>query len=471
MESHAANRMYQRYKIVFAGRLRSWLSDFSSSQKGIQDVAVSMVPQGVSLVTGFASAILLTRGLGPSGFGQYELVLSVVGIAFSLSDLGIGQTSIRYASRAVAKGDTQQQCAILRWAFRLRLVLAIVISVVLFLISPILSTQIWHIDGLTGVLRLGLLAGVFGVIAAIPSIYYQSMRQFGMNAKVLVSQSLIAFAGILILALLDRWSVFLVVLVTVVASAVRGLLFILLIPKASLLESGDLRGLAAFRFSAILKQFQPSWNRKATETGEEPPGEFAFYMLLSSVLVMLSLRADIWLIGIYLDDYQIGLYSAAMRLTLPLAIILGAMNTALWPRASGVASASETRRLLKKTFAMSAAVAFAGVIYALAAPPLAPLLFGHQYHPTILLGQLLSLRYCIAILICPVAVIGYSYGLVRVYWVINLGQLVVTILLNAAFLDLYGPIVSALALILDDLISFFIVGLVILCKIKESPNE
>jgi O-antigen/teichoic acid export membrane protein len=454
-----------------AGGLRSLREDLFSSRKGIRDVAVSMAPQGVSLVTGLASAILLTRGLGPSGFGQYELVLSVVGVVFSLSELGIGQTSIRYASRAVARGDTRQQYAILQWAFRLRLGLATAVSLVLFFVAPILSSRIWHIDGLSGVLRLGLLAGIFGVLAAIPSIYYQSTRQFGMNARVLVSQSFIAFGGILILALLDRWSVFLVVLVTVAASAVRGLLFILLIPKASWLAPGTLRDLVVFRLSKILEPFQPRPHSKGTEAAEEPPGEFAFYMLLSSVLVMLTLRADLWLIGVYLDDYQIGLYSAAMRLTIPLSIILGAMNTALWPRVSSVTSASETIHLLKKTLVLSAAVAFAGAIYALVAPPLAPWLFGDSFRPTVLLGQLLSLRFCLAIVICPVGVIGYAFGLVRVYWVINLAQLIVTVVLNAAFLSLYGPIVSALVLILDDVIASFTVSFLVFQKIKGLESK
>lgn len=430
-----------------------------------------MVPQGVSLVTGFASAILLTRGLGPSGFGQYELVMSVVGIALSLSDLGIGQTTIRYASMAAAKGDTQQHFAVLRWAFWLRLVLALAVSAVLFVLAPILSKQIWRIEGLTGLLRLGLLAGIFGVIAAIPSIYYQSTRRFAMNAKVLVSQSLIAFAGILLLALLDRWSVFLVVMVTVVASAVRGLVFLHIIPKPALLAPESSRNLTVFRFPSLWKWVQPLSNRAEAASREGTPQEFAFYMLLSSILVMLTLRADVWLIGVYLDDYQVGLYSAAMRLTLPLAIILGAMNTAVWPRASSAGNTSEAIRLLKKTFGISVIVAIASMIYAVAAPLFAPLLFGDQYQPMVLLGQLLSFRYCIAILICPVAIIGYNFGLVRIYWVVNIVQLAVTVLLNVALLGVLGPIASAIALILDDVIAFFIAGFLILRRIKENRTE
>jgi O-antigen/teichoic acid export membrane protein len=191
------------------------------------------------------------------------------------------------------------------------------------------------------------------------------------------------------------------------------------------------------------------------------PGRFAFLMLLSSVIVMLTLRADIWLMGAFLDESQVGIYSAATRFTLPLTIVLNALNTALWPRVSALANAQVAMSLLKKTFRLSFLAAGGGLLYAMVVPLFTPLLFGSRYVDSVLLGQLLCLRYCFSLLICPVGVIGYSFGLARVYWLVNFIQLVIVVIMNVLLLPVYGPIGSALALIVNDVIGFSIAGTVI----------
>src|SRR6266702_2820806 len=105
----------------------------TSSRKGIEDVIISMVPQSFSVLAGFLISVLIARGLGPEGMGNYALVLSVSGLAAALSDLGIGQTAIRFASRAASRNESENQLAILRWAFRLRILLVILITFIAYI--------------------------------------------------------------------------------------------------------------------------------------------------------------------------------------------------------------------------------------------------------------------------------------------------------------------------------------------------
>ncbi|MBK7260038.1 MAG: oligosaccharide flippase family protein [Ignavibacteriae bacterium] len=84
------------------------------SKRGIRDVLVLIIPQVATVVAALVTSVLLARGLGPDGVGQYTLILSLAGVAASLSDLGIGQTAIRFASRAASVGDTDGQMSVLR---------------------------------------------------------------------------------------------------------------------------------------------------------------------------------------------------------------------------------------------------------------------------------------------------------------------------------------------------------------------
>lgn len=437
----------------------------SGSRKGIEDVIVSMIPQTVSVVTGFATSVLIARGLGPKGMGSYALILSISGLTAALSDLGVGQTAIRFASQAAEQKDTTRQLAILRWAFRLRMLLVSLTSVIAFACAPVVANRFWHEGHLTSLVRLSLLAGIFTALAAIPTIYYQSLKRFKMNAAVSVGQTLVSLIGIVIISLLNKWSLELIIAVSIVAAGLGAFTFMFIVPKASFVALSDL----PLSWAEFVKKlwYAPSSDQSSSLSLDTTGAStFAFFMLISSITVTITMRADVWLMGCYLDKSQIGLYSVASRFTLPLIIVLGALNTALWPRASLLNSAQGTTDLFKKTFRLSLITAALGTLYALTVPLLTPIIFGDIYISSILLAQLLCIRYCLAIMICPLGVIGYSFGMVRLYWWINIVQLITVVVVNIFLLPRLGSIGSAIALIINEIINIVIVGFIIRRKIS-----
>jgi O-antigen/teichoic acid export membrane protein len=436
---------------------------FLGSKRGIRDVILLMIPQVVAVLAGLVTSVLAARGLGPDDFGAYALVMSVAGIATVLSDLGIGQTAVRYASRAVSQNDFGGQLTILRWAFRVRLILALVVTMALFIAAPSLA-RAWKIEGLAPLLRLGLLGGIFNALASVPNIYFQSMKQFERNTIVTVGQTLISFGGICIVAWLSIWSIQSVLVATLAGVGVGTIAFLLMVPRTALVTGTEGFLPSARRIRNLLRG--PVQSIASTEPGvEAAPGVFAGFNLVSMVVVMMVTRADVWLMGLLLTKHDLGIYNAASRFAMPLTIVLNAVNAALWPRASATKSPAETVAMLSQTFRLSTIVALCGAVYALIAPLFAPLLFGQAYAESLSLGQILSLRYALAILICPIGVIGYSFGMVRVYWWINLLQLAAVLVINLVFLPRIGPMASALALIANEIIGVSIAGALIMKRI------
>ena len=445
-----------------ASRAVAWFRDRALNyRQAIEDVLVSMAPQAAGLVTGVVTSVLIARGLGAAGMGQYALVLSICGLTAQLSDLGIGRTAVRFAARAAALGETCLQMAVLRWAFRIRMSMALLMSVVAFILAPWISQRFWHAADLAPIVRLGLWIGILGALAAVPTVYFQALKRFRVNATVTVVQTLLTFIGILILAFLRHWSVTAVIQVSVVTTALGAFIFLVLVPKAALFTVEDLRKPFRSALAGLWKAPDQS-AVSATSLDNTGPTTFAFYMVLSSVATAVILRADVWLMGYFLDKPQIGIYQVATRFTLPLTMLLGALNTALWPRASALTSADATLRLLRGTFKLTALTAACGLLYAAFVPLLMPWLFGSEYATGILLGQLLCLRYCVALLMCPIQVIGYSLGLVRIYWLVNLLQLTVTVTMNVLLLPRMGAVGSAIALIANDVVGFAMIGGLIL---------
>jgi len=451
-------------------KIFAWLEEtFAGTRKGIEDVFVSMVPQAATLIVGLLTSVLIARGLGPEGMGKYALILSVSGLALGLSDIGIGQTAIRFASKAISLGEKENQFAVLRWAFRLRMLLVFIITAIVFVLAPIIAGRIWHDESLTFLVRINLLAAIFGAIASMPMIYFLSLKRFRMNALVSVMQTLILFIGILIIASQSNWSIEWVIIVNLIAVGLGAIVFFLLVPRSVFFSAGGFPKKFKFNIRKIWEA--PIQNTTVSQSLDSSSvNSFAAYMVLSTVFVMLTLNADVWLMGVFLDKNQIGLYSVGARFTLPLVMVLNGLNTALWPRASALKSTEETKDMLKKVFKICLIVSLFGVIYALTVPLLAPWLFGSAYEGSILVGQLLSMRYVIAILICPIGVIGYSFGLVRIYWLINILQLIVVVGINVLLLPQIGMIGSALALIANDMVGFIIIGAMIWRRINNSSD-
>ncbi|NSW56908.1 MAG: oligosaccharide flippase family protein [Armatimonadetes bacterium] len=430
-----------------SGQFFLWLRGrLAYYRQAIEDVLVSMAPQAVSLVAGVVTSVLIARGLGAEGMGQYALVLSVCGLTSQLSDLGIGRTAVRFAARAAALGDTRLQMSVLRWAFRLRMAMVLVASAAAFAVAPWIAQRFWHDPSLAPIVRLGLWIGIMSGVAGVPSVYFQSLKRFRINATVSIVQTLLTLAGIIALAWLEYWSVDAVIRVSVLTAALGAAAFIVLVPKAALFSLADLQGSAK---SVLTRLWKAPDQGSAGENSldDTGPTTFAFYMVLSSIIVAITLRADVWLMGYFLSQSEIGIYQVATRFTLPLTMLIGALNTALWPRASAVTSLPETLRLLRGTLKVSALAAVGGLLYAIFAPMATAWLFGDEYASGVFLGQLLCIRYCVALLMCPMGVVGYSFGLVRAYWGVNLVQLTVAVMLNLLLIPQFGAAGAALALI------------------------
>lgn len=447
-------------------KIITWISNtISNSRKGIEDLIISIIPQAVTLVTGLVTTILVARGLGPNGMGKYALILSVSSLIASLSDLGIGQTAIRFASRAAALGDTENQHAILRWAFRLRVTLALLISLLTFTLVPFIAEKLWHAKDLTFLLRISLLTGIFGAIGSVPMIYFQSLKQFKMNTIVSVGQTLISLTGIIIIAILSMWKLENIIVVSVVATGLGAFTFLMIVPKNIFFSLDEFKNFQKKKISHLFKA--PSQNNLNSESIDASGVEsFTFFMFLSSLAVMITMRADVWIMGFFLNKSQIGLYSVATRFTLPLVMVLNALNTILWPRASHLTDRQQIITLLRKTFRICLLFALGVIIYSVFIPLMTPWIFGDNYNGAILLAQILCIRYCISFLLCPIGIIGYSFGLVRVYWLINLIQLVIVVGANFILIPRVGIMGSVIALVLNEFIGFIIMGAIILKKSK-----
>ena len=406
-------------------------------------------------------SVLIARGLGVENLGKYALITSFASLITGFSDLGINQTAIRFASRAVSKNDDELQHAVLRWALRIRFALVLGLFILSYFISEVVARNFWNSPDLISLIRLNLLIVLLNVFSSIPIIYFQSKRLFGKNAVVAIGQSMINFAGIAYIALTGNWTIYNVVIVTVVSNLIGMFVFLVIVPKGAIFKTSDFGDGLRKIFRAPKEHYLHE-----TEVDKTTAESFAFFMVITSIIVILTMQADVWLMGKYLSKDQIGIYNVATKMALPLMMFLNAFNTVLWPRASSATNIADTMALLKKTVKTSAVIFLLVLVYSIAAPLLIRFIYGESYSASILLSMILCFRYGISILVCPIGIIGYNLGFVRIYWKVNLIQLIFVVLINVILLPLIGVYASALALIANELTGFIASVLIIRNKIK-----
>jgi len=440
-----------------------------NSRHGIRDVAVALIPQGVRVLAGLVTYVSLARGLGPSGLGQYALCLSVAEVTGQLSELGLGQTGTRYASRAYALGDRRGQMAVLRWAFRMRMAVVLIVSFGVFLVVPQLTRYLWHDEHLTLLVRTALPMATFLALASVPITFFLSEKRFGENAIVQVGQALFNLLAVGLLALFGAWTVRAALAVAVLSTAAGALQFLSRIPKEAWWpsQSDGPRTWGSFWRNPVTKEIPDAAN--GHRMNQEKPTEFALFLFLAGLIFMVTGKLDIWLIGHYLDVTQVGVYAAASRLSLPLGILLAAFNTVLYPRAASTTTLAETRALAARTFKASLLMAAIGTLYSFIGPIVIPVVFGHAYRSSVHVAQLLCFGYSISILYQPIAQIGYSFGLVRIYWIANLAQLVSTSLTLLILLPRVGVLAGAISCTLNSVIGGCIIGYLVWNRLREDP--
>jgi stage V sporulation protein B len=433
------------------------------SLKAIEDVIVSAFPGVAGLLTGVITAALVARGLGPFGMGQYALVISVSSFTIGLSDMGIGQTAIRYASRAASQGDVEGQFAILRWTFRLRMLFVLVLSLVVFVLAPTIADTMWHDNSLTPLLRLSLLIGIFATLAHVPIVYSQSIRRFRMNSMIQVAQALISFAGILLVAFFALWHVELIIIVTVIATGIGALAFITVTPKAALFKFDTSGRSIHFKLRGALTP--PSIkDTEISASDSSSIGSFARFNFIDQMVSTASTIAPVWIMGVLLIKSQIGIYVSAGYVAFPISLLMSATTTALWPRAAAATTLKGNKDLLRRATLLTIVAVIGALFYAIFAPLLMPFVFGAGYASGILVAQLLCLGWCIYLLMTPIGVISYNFGVVRISWLINLFKLIILVAVIVWLLPIIGMLGAAVAFIIAAIFGCLCGGIFLLSK-------
>jgi O-antigen/teichoic acid export membrane protein len=159
--------------------------------------------------------------------GAYTLVVGYYMLMLVLSDLGINQTVLRYASKVATL--EQEHTQLLNWGVRLKLLSLCAFGLLFLLLAPIVA-KFWGNTSLAPIMQLSLLTGMASSMLAMPIVYFQSKQAFKQVGVLIAMQSLFNLLPLLYLQVSGAWSLTAVVVSGVVSSGLILVIGMMMMP-------------------------------------------------------------------------------------------------------------------------------------------------------------------------------------------------------------------------------------------------
>ena len=319
----------------FAGRQAK--NTLKSRLLKIKNLALGQTARSIYLVTlgngltsllGLVAIILVSRQLGPTQFGLFSLTFGVFMTASKFTDLGVNFALSRYTSRH-DKGGWEYYA---RYALFIKLALTVASSVLGIIFAPYISNTIFHNNDLTILLRLSFIS-LFGIM------FFDYYTTLANSLKMWISsiclQSVAGLFKIVILVLLVIFSHF-----TVLSSIL------------AYLASPIIGAIVGFWLTPrnYLKHLSIQSEHK------EQVLRFSSWMGIAVLVGSVSGNLDIFMVGNKLTAFDVGIYSAASRLSQIVTVITASIGTVLSIRSSSLVDPAHKKKFLRKTLSLGSGI-------------------------------------------------------------------------------------------------------------------
>jgi len=279
--------------------LRSRLEGRDILQKTISNTVWLFADKIVRMGVGLFVTIIVARYLGPKEFGIYNYALAFVALFSTIATLGLDGIVVRNVIK-----DPSCKEETLGSAFVMRLfggiVTILLTSGTIFLLRPDDSLTQWMVE----IIALGTIFQAFDTI----DFWFQSQIQ----SKYTVYAKNIAFLSISLVKV-----VLVIIKAPLIDFAWAGL-FEIVLGSIGLVITYRMKGFSLFNWSIKLSRAQSllkdSWP-----------------LILSGIVIMVYMRIDQIMIGEMLGDDDVGIYSAAVRLSEVWYFIPTAIVTSVFP--------------------------------------------------------------------------------------------------------------------------------------------
>lgn len=380
------------------------IKKFLPSRKNAKDSVITLSGDFLSKVFLFLVNLILMRYSSLEDFALFSIYLTFLGLGQHFSDLGINQGVIKYYSLYKVQ-NAERANLFLNLGFKLKLILAFSLSLIYLLLAYPTAVYVYTDTHITPLLIAA--AGTFGgsLVEFIQSAF-QAKQDYKKLVITKILESILKLGGLLCLFGLKEFTIIKIFWIySIVPLAVFVIIYNLYKPvKLKTVYNKDV-------FAELYG--------------------FSKWIFLASITTMIMGRLDILMLSFFNsnDLAKVAIYSAGLKLALPLQSATASIITVFFPKAMEIKSKSEVKTFIFSTLKVTLPLAIGFIFFAVLVHWFTPIIFPN-YVKSLTVFYVLLFAFILNLIGNPVTIIIFAINQQKKALKINIIQLFINILAN-----------------------------------------
>ena len=388
-----------------------------------QNTSWMMGEQFLRIISGLFVGIWVARYLGPEQFGLFSYLIAFTAIFAGIAKLGLDGIMVRELVNHPAKRDTY-----LGTAFWLKIIGAFIVMALMVVIVPLTSN-----DATTSLFIFIIAAGLVFQSFEVVEFYFQSQ----------VLAKIVSICKVSQLALSS------IIKITLVLNEAELIWFVVV-------TTFDVLSLAVSYFTAYMIRKKPAFFKYFDLSIAKKLLKDSWPLIFSAIVVMIYMRIDQIMVKEMLGVYEVGVYSAAVRLSEAFYFIPMIITASLFPAILNAKNHSEElyKQRLQKLYTLMVWFAIAIALpMTFLSDWLIQLLFGQAYQES---GEVLMIHIWSAVFVF-LGVSSSKYLLAENLTIIEFQRTLLgavsNVLLNLWLIPIYSIAGAAMATLLAQFLA------------------
>jgi len=393
-------------------------------QEVVKGASIALVLKVLATGLAFSFNIVLARLLGAEGAGLYFLALSITSIMAVVGRVGLDNTFVRFTASNVAIDDWEAVKGLYRQGTRLALIASSIVAIVMFLAAPWLANSVFSKPVLTDLIR-------WMALAIIPVVLFNTHAQLLKGLKRIRDHIIVLSIALPLFSLLG-------IIILIPFKGLEGAIWAYIL--AASITAGLGIGL---------------W-RKNTSKMLNLKGQFDISQLLQSciplfwvsLLRMVINWTPVLMLGIWVSNAEVGIFSIANRTAMLVNFTLTAVNSIAAPKFAALHQQGNVKALAhiaQNSAKLMTLAASPMLLLFLFAPEWILALFGAQFIEGGLALSILAMGQFINVVTGSVSAVLVMSGYERLQRNILILCAFLCIVLNTVLIPNFGIIGAALA--------------------------
>jgi O-antigen/teichoic acid export membrane protein len=356
-------------------------------------------------------------------FGLFSIYITFLNLGQQFSEFGINQGVIKYYSLYKTQ-NFERANSFLNFGFKIKFILAFSLSLVYLLLVYPTATYIYADTHITPLFIAAI--GTFGasLLDFIQSVF-QAKQDYKKMAITKILEASIKFGGLLSLFILKEFTI------------VKTFWLYTIVPLVIFLIA-----------CTMYKPVKTTYNKKDIFMELY---EFSKWIFLASITTMIMGKLDILMLSFFnVNDFaRIAIYSAGVKLCVPLQVATISMIIVFFPKAMEIKDKSEARTFIFSTLKITFPLTIGFMVFSVLVKYFIPVIFPN-YVESLPIFYVLFFAYILNLIGNPITIIILAIKKKKKALMINIIQLFINILANLILYHYF----SAIGIAYGTLITF-----------------